>query len=498
MNTVILTASALIINTMNMVFNVYISNRMGAETIGLIQLMMSVYALAVTLACSGINLAVTRLVAEELAVGNEGGMKKAVRICVIHALIFSSLACVSLLCSAQFIATYWLKTTMAVRPLRVLSLTLPFISLSTVFSGYFTAVKRIGKSALANIFIQFIRIGTVTALMNFVFAKDMESSCIAIVTGGLISEMLALLINFIHHMKDKKQYESEKCGSCILKRTLNISLPIALSSYIRSSLGMFKNVITPLRMEKSGIGVSRALAGYGVVRGMVMPMLLFPSSFLYAFSSLLVPELATRHIKGESENIRYATAKIFKYTLIFSILVCGIIFGFAEDLGKALYKNEDVSLYIKLLTPLIPVMYFDSIVDGLLKGLNEQVAVVRINIADTVLTILLSWFLLPLFGMNGYIIIIYISEFFNAFLSMKRLLKATNVELKIIDWIIKPLISVTASVVVAKFLNVQFNVQFIAGICMGISLYILLLFALRVIGKDDIGDLFSKKTRLLY
>ena len=49
--------------------------------------------------------------------------------------------------------------------------------------------------------------------------------------------------------------------------------------------------------------------------------------------------------------------------------------------------RDRAAFYIRLLAPLVVIMYFDEIVDAILKGLNEQVRVVGINILDTLVAV---------------------------------------------------------------------------------------------------------------
>ena len=79
-NTFLLTVVTLFMRAVGVSFNVYIANKIGATGMGLFSLIMSVYNFGVTFACSGINLAATKIVSEELAVGSEGGVRRAVRI----------------------------------------------------------------------------------------------------------------------------------------------------------------------------------------------------------------------------------------------------------------------------------------------------------------------------------------------------------------------------------------------------------------------------------
>ena len=65
-NALLMTAVALLMRTVTVSFNVYVSNRVGAEAMGLLSLIGSIYGFAVTLATSGIHLATVRTVAEAL------------------------------------------------------------------------------------------------------------------------------------------------------------------------------------------------------------------------------------------------------------------------------------------------------------------------------------------------------------------------------------------------------------------------------------------------
>ena len=92
--------------TIGLSFNVYISNKIGTEAVGIYQLIMSVYSFAITLACSGINLAATRIVSEQLAYGFETGIKKAMKKCLFYSLSMGLVSCFLLLALSPVICSY--------------------------------------------------------------------------------------------------------------------------------------------------------------------------------------------------------------------------------------------------------------------------------------------------------------------------------------------------------------------------------------------------------
>ena len=140
-NSLLLTMSAVLMRAVGVAYNVYISNRVGAEVMGLYSLVTNVWGFALTLATSGINLAATRCVAE--AGENKNEVNAAMRKCIIYSLSFGVGATILLFSLAKPISVLWLNDSRAVNPLRIMSFSLPAISISSALSGYFSAVRRV-------------------------------------------------------------------------------------------------------------------------------------------------------------------------------------------------------------------------------------------------------------------------------------------------------------------------------------------------------------------
>ncbi|MBR6728909.1 MAG: oligosaccharide flippase family protein [Clostridia bacterium] len=439
MNSLILACSAVFMRAINVSFNVYITNKIGAEGVGLFGLIMSVYMLATTIASSGVNLAATRLITEELATGCHNGIKKAMHRCLCYSLFFGLSAGFLLFFFAPQIGTYWLCDSRTIRPLYLLSFSLPFIALSAAISGYFMAVRRIIKSASAQIFELLIKI-TITVFALRLFAdRGIEYACIAIVGGGSIAEICSFFYIFLFYRFDRKRYANARnCAGAYTKRLLGIALPVAVSSYLRSGLVTLEHLLIPVGLKKFGASTSASLAQYGVVHGMVMPLLMFPSAVLLAFSGLLIPELTELQTIRKTYGINRIVSRAFRTTLLFSIGAATIFFVFAEPLGQVIYKSGDAGLFIKFLAPLAVVMYMDGVTDSMLKGLNQQVYSMRYNIIDSAISVALIYTLLPKLGIDGYLLVIFATELLNAFLSMNRLIKITDFSLSIIRDILRP------------------------------------------------------------
>lgn len=418
LNGIILTLTSLILRCIIMFFNSYISQKIGAEALGLYGLVMSIYGFAITIALSGINLATTKIIAEEIAIGNIQNAKKVVKKCLFFCLIFSSIAIFLLMTFSPIICQKWLHNKISPIPFYIISISLPFISMSSCISGYFAAVRNSIKPASDQILEQILKVILISLLLNYFMPCGLEYICISLILGNIISEIISFFYLYFLYKNDTRKLSSfTDDKSFFEKRILNITIPVGLTSFIRSGLSTIKQVLIPFGFEKNGNSCEQALANYGLISGMAMPLILFPNIIVLAFSNLLIPEFAEFNTRSQDYKIRKITKKILKYTLLFSINISIILFIFAPQLSMLMYKSTNVIIYIKLLSPLIPLMYLDSVVDCILKGLDKQVTVLKINIIDLVSSIFFIFILIPLFGINGYIFVIYFSEILNFSLS---------------------------------------------------------------------------------
>ncbi len=485
LNAAILSSTSLFVRMVSVSFGVYVANQIGTEGIGIFQLISSIYMFAITVATSGIHLTTTRLVTEELAVQSPGTAKIALYKCLKYSFCFSVATSYALYFSAPWITSVWLHDKISPLPLVVLSFSLPPLALSSVFTGYFTALRNATKNASCQILKQIIKIVSTLFLLQRFLIYGIEGACLALVLGDVFAEFFSLCYLGILYLYNRKHVPSSKIQhTSLTKKMLNICLPIAFSSYVRSALVTIKQIMIPHGLEKSGISYSQAMSQYGLIGGMVMPVIMFPSVLLSAVSTLLIPEVSEKNIQQKKNQLRHVLSRVFKSTLLFSICVSGILFAFANQISLALYHSTEAAPYIRILSPLIILMYFDEIVDAILKGLNQQVRVVGINILDTLVGIGLIATLLPWIGIRGYIAVIFITETLNAFLSIRRLCIVTQFKIDFISWILNPSLCIGVSVLSLRLFYLS-KLGIPWSIILSFLLYFVLLFVSGTLKKED-------------
>lgn len=499
-NGLLMTSVALALRGLAVAFNAYISQIIGAEVLGLYTLLGSVYGFALTLALSGINLTTTRLVSDALGEDDTLKVRISMKKCIGYSIFFGILSSSLLLVLSEPISINILRDARVIKPLRLCGATLPLISLSACFNGYFTAVRRVYKNASTQIIEQLARISFCSILLNFAFGRDMESACVCLVLGGALSEMLSFAIALLFFVFDKhkptKMSKSVVLEKRVTKKMLSIALPLALSTYFRSALLTIEHILIPIGIEKSGANRAQSLVAYGTLQSMVMPLVLLPAAIIQSFSSLLVPELAELNVQKNKHEIRYVASRVCHLALVFSIGVAGIMIFFSNELGMKIYNSSEAGRYIRLVAHIIPIMYLDTTVDNMLKGLNEHLYTMAINITDTICSLVMVWILIPKMGIYGYITLIIVSEIFNSSASIYKLVKVSGMKFRPIKWFFLPVGAIIISAILSGFITKFINIGLWGAIILCIALYLFIIRIMGVINHKDalwIKKIFKKE-----
>ena len=438
-NTVILTLGSFLMRTISVSFNIYLTNIIGSSGMGLFQLIIAVYGLAVTFASAGIKLGTTRLITEALSTTNQS-TRKIIKMCLKYAVAISSIIFILMYLSSDLIAEKWICDKRAADSIKILALSLPPISVSASLNGYFTARKNIIKYSGVQLAEQLSKILITVISLNFFGNTGLEYSCFAIGFGMTFSELISAFLAYITYITDCKKFDKVNSFKPSLKKLLHITVPDAVGAAFRSILLTVEHLLIPRGFEKSGQSAVQSMSVYGLIHGIALPIILYPSAVMTSLSSLLVPELAKYKLLKQNDKISYISSTVLKLSFVFSFAIGSFIFFFADTVSLAIYESTESAYYLKLLSVLVPIMYTDMITDGLLKGLDCQAASMRYNIFDSALCVILVYLILPKYAIKGYIFILFISEIINFALSINKLAKETTLNINLYNDIIKPVI----------------------------------------------------------
>ena len=471
----LLTAVNLLLRFFGTGFQVYLSSRIGAEGIGLLQLVMSVGAMAMVAGMAGIRTATMYLSAEELGKRRPGNIRWILSGCMRYSVLCSGTIATAVYLLAPWLAENWIGNPFVTEAIRLYAAFLPVNCLCGVMVGYFTGAQRIGTLAAVEVAEQLFSMVCTVILLTVWAGTDAVRSCQAVILGSGMGACLTLSCLMILRLRERIPSGRR---IPVAQRLMNVALPLAAADDLKTGINTVENLMVPKRLALYS-GVTSPLAAFGIVSGMVFPVLMFPACILYGLAELLIPELARCAAAGSRSRIHYLVRRSLKATMVYGLLLCGLEFLLAQTLCTALYHEPRAGDQLRLYSLLIPMLYCDSIVDAMTKGLGQQKICVRYNIITSTLDVILLYLLLPNYGMIGYFISFTVTHLINFILSLQRLLKITGIR-------IRPLLPMMALSAAGASLLAVSSLPTAAQAAAYPAMLLALLFLLRVINTEDL------------
>lgn len=476
-NALMLTGVNLLLRFVSTSFQVYISSRIGAAGVGLLQLVMSVGALAMTAGMAGVRTAAMYLSAEELGRKQPANVTWVLSGCFLYSIMCSSAISLGLYTFAPWLAENWIGDMRALGAIRLYSAFLPVCCLCGVMTGYFTAASRIGTLAAVEIAEQLCSMAVTLGALTFWAGSDPGKACQSVVLGSGIGCCITLVSLMFLRLREGC-VRSPKIP--VRSRLLQIAVPLALADVVKSGISTTENLMVPKRLALYP-HTEDPLALFGIVCAMVFPVLMFPAAILFALAELLLPELARCAAAGSAQRIRYLVQRSLRVSMLYGCLFCGLMYLLAEPLCLWLYQDLQAGFYLRRFSLLIPMLYCDAITDAMTKGLGQQKACVRYNILTSAMDVVLLFLLLPRYGMDGYFVSFLVTHLLNFILSLRRLFMISKAKLTLKQ----PLLTALAA---AAAIYIASHITAAPAKAIGfLLLFGCLLYLLKVVGKEDVA-----------
>ena len=451
-NAALMTGADVLLRLAGMGLRIYLANALGGEGMGLYQLVLAVYALFVTLATAGVSVAATRLMAEELSRGRAEARGMLVRL-LAAGLGLGAFAMVAQFGLAGLAAAWWLGDARAAGALRAAAFGMPWMAVSAVLRGFFIARRRVEPNVLSQLAEQTVRIGVVYVALEQGILLGWENGrkCTAVLAATALSEAVsACMMLLFYHREARRCFAGKKARRPRdpARRLWDILWPVEGGRCLASALHTAENMLVPACLTVCLLdagGRSAAVAQYGSLKGMALPLLTFPFGLLGSLSVLLMPEITQAHIRGERARLGCLLDRMLRLTGCFSALAGALFWVWGEPLALLLYHSREAGFYLRVLGPAMPLMYLESMVDGAMKGMGEQKAVFRYSLWDAVLRIAGVLLLLPRWGMKGFLWVILLSSAYTCQMNTARLLHVSGLKPRLWRWLGAPALAALVS-----------------------------------------------------
>ena len=366
-STFILLIGGFITKILGMVIKIVMSRALKTEGLGLYMLILPTFTLLIGLAQMGLPVAISKLVAED-----KRNNRNIVFSCIPITIVLNIVILTILLFFSDFIAINLLHDERCKYALMSIGFVLPFISISSIFRGYFFGKEKMIPHVVSNITEDIVRLIILGLGIPLFLTKGLEFAVAFVVLSNIISELTSILILFFFIPKQFHLKTSDfKPKKNDLKDILGISIPTTASRLIGSVGYFFEPIILTYFLLKNGYTNTFIVKEYGILNGYVMPLILLPSFFTSAISQALIPVVSNAHSKG---NKKYVKSKV-KQAIFFSLCIgipATIIFTIIPNIPlNFIYNTNEGINYIKILAPICLLHYIQSPISSSLQAMGH-------------------------------------------------------------------------------------------------------------------------------
>ena len=152
---------------------------------------------------------------------------------------------------------------------------------------------------------------------------------------------------------------------------MSMALPLMGNRLVLNLLSSAEAIWIPSRLVLSGLTSREAFAIYGVLTGMALPFIFFPSAITNSMAVILLPAVAGAQADGREHHIREAVLTSLRYSLYMGILCIGVFTCFGDFLGNIVFHESSAGYFMKVLAWLCPFLYLATTTGSILNGLER-------------------------------------------------------------------------------------------------------------------------------
>ena len=433
--TLLLTAAGFLCRLLGFFYRIFLSRTIGAEGLGIYNMVHPVYGICFALCGGSIQTALSQYIA-----AHESQGRKVFRTGLTISMVLSGILAFLICQYPAWIASHILIEPRCAPYLPVMGLSLPFASFHACANGYCYGSQKSRVPAFSQVAEQVVRMSLVFLIAGKWAAEGTEITVRLAVYGHLIGEIGAASFNLLClglFPPQGRNMERAKESSCLMP-LMTLALPLMGNRLILNLLAGAEAVWIPNRLQMSGLSDAEAFSVYGILTGMALPFILFPSAITNSIAVLLLPSVAKDQAEGRTESISGSVSMALRYSLYMGILCIGIFVLFGCPLGISVFKEEQAGHCMQILAWLCPFLYLAATMGSILNGLGCTRTTFLQSVAAMLLRLVFVVAGIPLFGIYGYLCGMLISEIFLALAHLWSLKRRIPFTWNARDMIAKP------------------------------------------------------------
>ena len=444
--TFILTLTGFLTKIIGFFFRIFLSRSIGAEGMGIYQMVFPLFALFHSISCAGIEIAISKYVAEQK------NSKDKLSILACGSIIS---VCIASVCSlfmynfADFFAINLLNEVRTAPLLKCLAFALIFSVIHSCINGYYLGQKKALIPGISSLIEQLVRTLTVFTVIKVFVQENKNITPIVAIYGTLAGEIASSLFTF-SSLRVSRVHLFKKHNSANFKKLLTMSYPITFNSALVTLLLSIESILIPFCLKKYGHSTTESLSHYGILTGMAIPLVMFPASFIISMSTMVLPAVSEASTNKSDKKIKSFIENILTFCLVAGIFSTFIFVSYGKIAGFLIFKINEVSTYIAILAWLCPFLYISINFKSIINGLGESKITFIHNLISTGIKIVFTIIFVPLVGIKGYLWGLLVSQIILCLLNFKFLSDKFEINIRPYKSIVLPAILSFTSLLISR------------------------------------------------
>ena len=409
--TLILTLAGTLSRFIGFFYKIFLSRTIGAEALGIYQLIFPLFAFCLALSCGGLQTAISRYAASSKT---DRIARSYLTIGTTLSLVLSFCCAVFLFRYADFLSLHLLGEARCEPLLRIMAVAIPFACIHACISGYYYGRKKAGIPSASQLVEQLIRVLGVWLVCS-ILTEQQQKFTAAIAVWGLVFGEIASALFSLTALSAKKntvfrksafQKTTNTAFYDLKARTSNLcsmAIPLTINRVSLSLAQSLENILIPLSLRSFGYSSEDALSVYGILTGMVFSTIMFPAVLSNSLSAMLLPEIAKAQAEKKEQQIAHLIRKTIESSLVLGFL-CTLLFLLGGSyIGVFLFGNHLAGVYIRTLSWISPFLFLSGTLCSILHGFGKPKTVLALNIIGSCIRIFCIFYFVPTIGIRGYL-----------------------------------------------------------------------------------------------
>ena len=413
--TLLLTAAGVLGKVIGFFYRIFLSRTIGAEGLGIYQLIFPISTICFAITVSGFSTALSKFIAEYHE-KDPSSPKRFLRTCLLYSGMLSFCAMLILTRYASFIARNILLEPRCEHLIPILACSIPFASIHACIHGYYYGKKKAGVPAVSSFIEQFVRVLFVFTIYQVHLEQGKSIDASAAVWGLVFGEAGAFLF-CITALLLSQEKPAKKTGfrvRSIGRKLISYSVPLSMNRLALTLFASFESILIPSRLGLFGYSQSDALSVYGILTGMALSIIMFPTVLTNSVSVMILPVISEADSRNNSAKIsRTIYQTIFGCLLFGSICTAGFLVT-GQWIGDFLFGNALAGKFIRMLSFICPFLFLSSVLSSILHGLGMPGYPFVLNLTWSLIRIFFVFFLIPVYGLKAYLMGMLASQMMTA------------------------------------------------------------------------------------